>query len=375
MKNFWQKLKKPILALAPMAGITDSAFRLICRRYGTDVVYSEMASASALYYKPKKTLELLKFNRKERPYVVQLFGKNPEHFAKAARILDSIPLEKGELERDFHPKLKQKSPLIPLFQRGKIYRPDGLDINFGCPAKKVFNHGSGCALMLDIKLTREIIEAVLRNTSLPVSIKIRAGVKKQTALNFIKKLKDLPFQAIMLHGRTYEGGFGGPVDFALAQKIKQSVPEKIVLLNGGITDPKQAREILDQYPLIDGLGIGRGVLGRPWLFEEIKNLLQNPSLLIKERCREATERYNFEKNHPVKSPRSEVVRPLADEFNRVKKVIMEHAKLIYKNKPRTGALEIRKHLAWYVRGFPGASEMRKKLVRTESLEEIKRILK
>ncbi|PJA88205.1 MAG: hypothetical protein CO140_00120, partial [Candidatus Moranbacteria bacterium CG_4_9_14_3_um_filter_40_7] len=148
-----------------------------------------------------------------------------------------------------------------------------------------------------------------------------------------------------------------------------------VLLNGGITDPKQAREILDQYPLIDGLGIGRGVLGRPWLFEEIKNLLQNPSLLIKERCREATERYNFEKNHPVKSPRSEVVRPLADEFNRVKKVIMEHAKLIYKNKPRTGALEIRKHLAWYVRGFPGASEMRKKLVRTESLEEIKRILK
>ncbi|PIP26533.1 MAG: hypothetical protein COS71_01280 [Candidatus Moranbacteria bacterium CG06_land_8_20_14_3_00_40_12] len=375
MKNFWQKLKKPILALAPMAGITDSAFRLICRRYGTDVVYSEMASASALYYKPKKTLELLKFNRKERPYVVQLFGKNPEHFAKAARILDSLPLEKGELERDFHPKLKQKSPLIPLFQRGKIYRPDGLDINFGCPAKKVFNHGSGCALMLDIKLTREIIEAVLRNTSLPVSIKIRAGVKKQTALNFIKKLKDLPFQAIMLHGRTYEGGFGGPVDFALAQKIKQSVPEKIVLLNGGITDPKQAREILDQYPLIDGLGIGRGVLGRPWLFEEIKNLLQNPSLLIKERCREATERYNFEKNHPVKSPRSEVVRPLADEFNRVKKVIMEHAKLIYKNKPRTGALEIRKHLAWYVRGFPGASEMRKKLVRTESLEEIKRILK
>ena len=375
MKNFWQKLKKPILALAPMAGITDSAFRLICRRYGADVVYSEMASASALYYKPKKTLELLKFNRKERPYVVQLFGKNPEHFAKAARILDSLPLEKGELERDFHPKLKQKSPLIPLFQRGKIYRPDGLDINFGCPAKKVFNHGSGCALMLDIKLTREIIEAVLRNTSLPVSIKIRAGVKKQTALNFIKKLKDLPFQAIMLHGRTYEGGFGGPVDFALAQKIKQSVPEKIVLLNGDITDPKQAREILDQYPLIDGLGIGRGVLGRPWLFEEIKNLLQNPSLLIKERCREATERYNFEKNHPVKSPRSEVVRPLADEFNRVKKVIMEHAKLIYKNKPRTGALEIRKHLAWYVRGFPGASEMRKKLVRTESLEEIKRILK
>ena len=318
-KNFWLKLNKPILALAPMAGITDSAFRQICRKYGADVVYSEMASVSALFYKPEKTLELLKFNKKERPYVVQLFGKNPEHFAKAARIVTE--------------KIK----------------PDGIDINFGCPAKKVFGHGSGCALMLDIKLSRKIIAAVLQNTTLPVSIKIRAGVRNISALKFIKKIKDLNFSAIMVHGRTYEGGFGGTVDFALAQKIKKIVPKKIVLLNGGITTPQQAQEILKKYPLIDGLGIGRGALGRLWLFNEIKSLLKTEAKLR------------------GTSPKL--------SFCDIQKIILQHAKLIYKNKPRAGAFEIRKHLAWYIHGFPGASEMRKKLVQTKNLKEIQEILK
>lgn len=326
MKSFWHRIKLPILALAPMAGITDSAFRQICREYGADVVYSEMASVSALFYKPGKTLELLKFDKKERPYVVQLFGKNPEHFAKAAKIVTQ--------------KIK----------------PDGIDINFGCPAKKVFGHGSGCALMLDVKLAREIITAVLQNTALPVSIKIRAGIRNLSALKFIEKIKDLPFQAIMLHGRTYEGGFGGTVDYALAQKIKKIVPKKIILLNGGITTPEQALDILKKYPLIDGLGIGRGVLGRPWLFQEIK---KNPK----------------NKTRPVKSIRQLVDGPASQEFNKVKKIILEHAKIIYKNKPQAGAFEIRKHLAWYVRGFPGAAEMRQKLVQTKSLQEIKKILK
>ena len=335
MKSFWHKMKTPILALAPMAGITDSAFRQICRQYGADVVYSEMASASALFYKPEKTLELLKFNQKERPYVIQLFGKNPEHFVKAVKIVTE--------------KIK----------------PDGIDINFGCPAKKVFAHGSGCALMLDVKLAREIIEVVLQNTTLPVSIKIRAGVHKISALKFIEKIKDLPFQAIMLHGRTYEGGFGGTVDYTLAQKIKKIVPEKIILLNGGITTPQQAREILKKYPLIDGLGIGRGVLGRPWLFEEIKSLTQCHS------------RENGNPENPNNLFTGSRVKPgMTNEYDlkKVTKVILEHAKLIYKDKPQSGPLEIRKHLAWYVCGFPGASEMRKKLVQTKSLKEIKQIL-
>lgn len=189
-KNFWQKIKKPILALAPMAGITDSAFRQICIRHGADVTYSEMASVSALFFKPAKTLELVRFTKKERPYVVQLFGNIPEHFAVATKIIT------------------------------QEIKPDGIDINFGCPAKKVFKHGSGCALMPKIELAREIILAVCNNTKLPVSIKIRAGIKGKdalqcvsTATEFIEKTKDLPYSAVMVHGRTYEGGFSSIVDW------------------------------------------------------------------------------------------------------------------------------------------------------------------
>ncbi|MFA5899078.1 MAG: tRNA-dihydrouridine synthase family protein, partial [Hyphomicrobium sp.] len=212
MKNFWQKIERPILALAPMAGITDSAFRQICRAHGADVTYSEMASVSALFYKPAKTLELVRFKAKERPYIVQLFGNNPEHFAVATKIIT------------------------------KEVKPDGIDINFGCPAKKVFKHGSGCALMPQIELAREIISAVCDNTSLPVSIKIRAGVsessalgkpraelskpKSISALEFIKKTKDLPYCAVMVHGRTYEGGFSGLVDWEIISQIKKIIPEK-----------------------------------------------------------------------------------------------------------------------------------------------------
>jgi nifR3 family TIM-barrel protein len=339
MDNFWLQLNKPILALAPMAGITDSAFREICRKYGADVTYSEMASVSALFFKPGKTLELVRFNKKERPYVVQLFGKDPAHFAVAAKIITE--------------KVK----------------PDGIDINFGCPAKKVFGHGSGCALMPQKKLAREIISAICENTSLPVSIKIRAGIKRNqylntdlntdlkngcetTALEFIENTKDLPYSAVMVHGRTYEGGFSGAVDFSLVEEIKKIVPEKIVLGNGGINSPADAIKILSDYPLLDGLGIARGAWGRPYIFEEIKEILK--------------------KSDPVKYAFGV---PASQEFNRVKKIMLKHAALIYEDKGETGKFEMRKHLAWYIKGFPGASLLRRKLVMAENLKEIKQILK
>ncbi|HEX7586340.1 MAG TPA: tRNA-dihydrouridine synthase [Patescibacteria group bacterium] len=307
-----------------MAGITDSAMRQMCRLYGADVVYSEMASATALFHKPEKTLKLLKFDKAERPYVVQLFGNDPEHFAKATEIIT------------------------------KTVKPDGIDINFGCPAKKVFGHGSGCALMPQKELARKIILAVCENTTFPVSLKIRAGLKNLTALEFIENIKDLPFTAIMVHGRTYEGSFSGEVDFKVAEEIKKIIPKKIVLANGGITTPVQAAKIMEDYPLLDGLGIARGVLGKPYLFAQIKELLQNPSLLDKERCPKGTERY---------------------DFNKIKKISIRHAEIIYKEKGVLGMLEIRKHLVWYFKGFPGAAELRKKLVQVKSVKEIKNILK
>lgn len=328
--NFWQKLNKPILALAPMAGITDSAFREMCVRYGADVVYSEMASASALFFKPEKTLKLVDFKKDEQPYVVQLFGKDPAHFAVAAKIITE--------------KIK----------------PDGIDINFGCPAKKVFGHGSGCALMPQKTLAREIISAVCNNTNLPVSIKIRAGIKSRDAINrastsaieFIENTKDLPYCAVMVHGRTYEGGFSGKVDFEIVEEIKKIIPEKIVLGNGGINSATDAIQVLKDYPLLDGLGIARGAWGHVWIFEEIKTILSQR--------RDALQCVSMEAFY---------------DFPRIKKIMLEHAKLIYADKGDTGKFEMRKHLAWYVRGFPGASELRRKLVTAENLEEIEQILK
>ncbi|HHE45790.1 MAG TPA: tRNA-dihydrouridine synthase [Candidatus Moranbacteria bacterium] len=315
MVNFWLKLNKPILVLAPMAGVTDSAFRQICRKYGADVVYSEMASATALFYNPEKTLSLVKFTGKERPYVVQLFGKDPKHFAQATKIIS------------------------------QQLKPDGIDINFGCPAKKVFGHGSGSALMLQKKLAREIIKAVCENTKLPVSLKIRAGVKDISALEFIKNTADLPYSTIMVHGRTYENKFSGPVNFEVMEQIKKTFPQKIVLGNGGIFSAQDAKNTLERYSLLDGLGLARGVYGHPWIFNEIKELLnKNKATLWKL------------------------------DFQKIKKIALEHTQLLHKNKGQRGLFEMRKHLGWYAKGFPGAASLRKKLVLAESLEEIKKIL-
>lgn len=337
MKNFWLKPKHPILALAPMAGITDSAFRQICKEYGADITYSEMASASALFFRPQKTLGLVRFSKYESPYIVQLFGKNPEHFAKATRIISE-----------------------------KI-RPDGIDINFGCPAKKVFSNGSGCALMPQKDLARKIILAVCENTNLPVSLKIRAGihpvkspqsgvakgefnrVKNTTAIDFIKNVKDLPFSAVMVHGRTYEGGFAGPVDFKIVEKIKKIIPDKIVLANGGINTARDAVKILKKHPLLDGLGVARGAWGKPFIFNEIKELLKIEP-------------------HAAKS------RKMTRSGMRLG-IMLRHAKLIWQDKKELGMFEIRKHLAWYVKGFPGAADLRRQLVQAQSVAEIKRILK
>ncbi len=313
MNNFWFKLKKPILALAPMAGVTDSAFRQICKKYGADITYSEMASVSALFFKPKKTLELVKFNKKEQPYIVQLFGKEPEHFVVATKIIS------------------------------QEVKPDGIDINFGCPAKKVFRHGSGCALMPEKKLAYKIIETVCQNTHLPISIKIRTGVKDTSALAFIENIQKLPWTTVIVHGRTYESGFSGPVDFKIIEAIKKIVPQKIVLGNGGIYNALEAQKILTTYPLLDGLAIARGAWGHPWIFDEIKASIENKPL----------------------SPK---------EWATIKKIMLEHTQLIYQHKGQSGIFEIRKHMSWYVKGFPGSSNLRRKLVLAQNLEEIRDIL-
>ncbi|MFA6194464.1 MAG: tRNA-dihydrouridine synthase family protein [Patescibacteria group bacterium] len=325
--NFWEKLqqrRQPILALAPLAGFTDSAFRQVCKKYGADVLYSEMASAAALFYTlgridnngakgqgaankifKNSTIKLLKFDRaKEKYYVVQLFGAEPQHFAAAAKIITE--------------KIK----------------PDGIDINFGCPVPKVVKQGAGCGLMKDLKRARAAIEAVLANTDLPISIKIRAKSGEINALEFLKNISDLPVSAIMIHGRTHAQGFAGEPDWKIIKDARKYF-KGVVLANGGINDLNGAKRVLKASGA-DGLGLARGILGRPWLFKEIK----------KDRIIDLKPKAIF-------------------------KIALDHATLVSKLKGKIGLIELRKHLVWYVVGLPGAAKIRERLVKVVNLKDIK----
>lgn len=370
--NFWQKLKKtkkPILALAPMAGITDSAFRQVCKKYGADVVYTEMVSADGLFYDSKKTLDFLRFAKAERPVVIQLFGKNPERFTKATQLAEQAGF-------------------------------DGIDINFGCPAKKVAGHGGGVTLMRDLNKCRQIIEATLAGTKLPVSVKLRTSINKNidpsqaqddvrasaqdnitaqaqddvrvpaqddsqrtlpppyerrgqegfevvTSLDFLKAMQGLPISAVMIHGRPYENPFQAEIDYEMIKKcvqyLKETAPEIVVLGNGGINIPEDARKMLELTG-VAGLGLARGLYGRPWLFKQVKEYL------LKGSFREFATK----------------------DIIRVAKL---HAKIVQQAKSDYGIIELRKHLLWYVKGRPNASELRANLVKVENIKDIKLALK
>lgn len=315
--NFWLQLKqrnKPVLAMAPMAGFTDIAFRQICSDYGADVTYSEMASVTAIFYNQdnldkSETLKILTWDRKkENKFVVQLFGSNPEHFKIAVKIVS---------ER---------------------IKPDGIDINFGCPVSKVLKQGAGAELMKNLSLSREVVKAVLSATSLPVSIKIRAQSGDVTALEFMKNLSDLPIAALMIHGRTLKQGFVGVPDFSLVKKIRPYF-KGIILINGAIVNLETAQKALASSGA-DGLGLARGGVSRPWLFQEIK------------------EEKNIEYNQ-----------------SQINELLYRHASLLVKLKGEGFLLEWRKHACSYVQGLSGASKLRSQLVQVSHLSELKNILK
>lgn len=308
-KNIWQTIPKPILALAPMAGFSDSVFRQIVSEYGADVLYSEMASVTALYYNKKATLELLKFDkRKEKNYIVQLFGSKPEHFAKAAQIIT------------------------------KEIKPQGIDINFGCPVGKIIKQGAGAELMSNLKNAHDVVAAVCANTNLPVSVKIRTQSGEVSALDFLKAIADLPVAAVMIHGRTLKQGFVGEIDYNLIKEARRYF-SGIILANGGINNLSQAQKTL-ALSQADGLGLARGVLGRPWLFSEIK------------------------KNKIIDL-----------DIKGISKIILRQAKLFEKLKGQERLAELRKHLCWYVQGISGASNYRSQLVKAETYQDIKKIFK
>lgn len=318
-KNFWDKLKesgKPILALAPMAGVTDSAFRQMCKQYGADLVYSEMVSVDGLQYSSDKTLSRAFFDEMEQPIIVQLMGSDPKKFAEAAKKLEAMGI-------------------------------DGIDINFGCPAKKITKACAGAQLMEDLDRAHDILKATIEATSLPVSCKIRKSKynaklgRDVTALEFLEKMKDLDIKAIMMHGRRYEQVHAGDVDYEAIAEVKK-VFKGVVIANGGINTPEDAKKALEMTGA-DGLGIARGAHGKPFLFKQIKDF------------------FEFGKYDSL------------DSLG-IKKLALEHTELSLKLKDARGMLEMRKHLAWYIRGMEGAGKMRERLVRANSLEEVKAVL-
>lgn len=310
-------MKKPIYAMAPMAGITDSPFRRMCKKYGADVVYSEMASATALNYNPRPTLELLRFEEVERPYVVQLFGADPEHFARAVKIVE------------------------------KEIKPDGIDINFGCPVKKVQKQGAGAVLMGDLKKSRSIIEACLANTDLPVSVKTRAKVGGVGVLKFLDNIRDLNVAALMIHGRTIVQMFSGEIDADIIKRARDYFGG-IILANGFYTEEMnretERKVVYNYYQKLlrdtgaDGLGIARAALGRPWIFKSVRagqSVIRSPRAVFKE--------------------------------------ALEHAELMLEYKGEQGIVEMHKHLCWYAQGLPGAVALRRELIRVKAIDDIRKI--
>ena len=318
MENFWTKLKKPIVALAPMCGVTDLPFRLICHNYGADVVYSEMTMVQALAHKGKKTMDMVKILDAERPVIIQLGGNDPELFYKAAQVVaDEIG-------------------------------PNGIDINFGCPAKKVAGHGSGVSLLRDLEKSYQIIQATIEGAhGLPVSFKTRTQIKStdkcsvHCSLELIEKVKDLPVAAIMIHGRSFEAPWVEEVDYDYIKQVRKQF-KGILLANGGLYDPQKVKEVLELTGA-DGVGIAHGVYGRPWIFNQIKEYLKTGQFT--------------DLSWPQK-----------------RKIALEHAQVAFETKGTHGLLELRKQLLWYVKGLTNATNYRQSLVTLNTLEEIEQAL-
>lgn len=299
--NFWQKIRKPIVGLAPMAGITDSPFRQIGKIWGARLLYSEMISSYGIFYKDKKSLDLCKFKEAERPIIIQIFGREPNIMAEAAAIIE------------------------------KKFKPDGLDVNFGCPARRVVKSGHGAALMDEPKLAEKIVREIVKKINLPVSVKTRLGKNKKTEIfDFAKRMEEAGAIAIAVHGRTFLQDFSGEADWSPIYKLKEKT-KMIVLGNGDI---RQQSEIKKKIKNLDGVLIGRGTLGNPFIFSE-------------------------------KEP----------DRKQIIDTILSQAKIALAQKGERGLIEMRKHLGWYVKGMLGAKSLRQRLVQIKTIEEIKKILK
>lgn len=238
------------LFLAPMEDVTDPAFRLLCKHFGADMVYTEFISADALIRNVKRTEQKLTLADEERPVAIQLYGREVEPMVEAARIAEAA-------------------------------QPDIIDLNFGCPVKKVAGKGAGAGLLRDIPKMLEITSAVVKAVNKPVTVKTRLGWDSDNKIivPLAERLQDCGIAALTIHGRTRAQMYTGEADWTLIGEVKNNPRMKIPIIgNGDVTTPERAKECFDKYG-VDAVMIGRGSIGRPWIFEEIKHYLSTGSHL------------------------------------------------------------------------------------------------
>ncbi len=317
-KFSWNNLPRPIICLAPMAGYTDSAYRQLVKEIAPGVIcFTEFTSTDGIKYGSKRTLQQVGFNPDtERPIIAQIFGKKPESFAIAAAALEEMGV-------------------------------DAIDINMGCPAKKVVSSDHGSALLKNPDLAAELVEATVKATSLPVSIKTRLGIKEKDTkflIDYCKRMESAGAQLITIHGRTAKQMYTGKADFEPIYEVKKHVKVPVIG-NGDVDCVESAKEKLGN---LDGLMVGRATMGNPWIMAELFHAFHTPDT-------------------PFLSPES---------FSDRLPTLIRHMELSVETKgEKRGVLEMRKYLAAAIKGFPGASEYRQKLVRVETLKEAVNLLK
>lgn len=296
--------------LAPMAGVTDKAFRLITKPFGPALMYTEMVSGKGLLYKNKKTEVLLEVLDSEKPTAAQIFGHEPEVLSEIA-------------------------------ERSLEFGADMIDINMGCPAPKIVNNGDGSALMKNPELAGKIISAVRKSINCPMSVKFRMGWDDDSinAVEFAKTAENSGADAITIHGRTRAQFYSGKANLEIIKKVKEAV--KIpVIGNGDIHDGKSAKYMLD-YTGCDGIMIGRAAQGNPWLFSSVLHYLKTGDELAP----------------PSLEERSDIAE--------------KHLRLLVKFKgEHRGVLEGRKHMAWYFKGLCGGAKLRNLINQCDNLEQM-----